>query len=42
MIKKIYLDMDGVLTDFEGRFAKKFGCEVTSDEDGFGVGLIPA
>ena len=25
MIKKIYLDMDGVLTDFEGRFAKKFG-----------------
>jgi hypothetical protein len=25
MIKKIYLDMDGVLTDFEKRFAEKFG-----------------
>jgi len=33
MIKKIYLDMDGVLTDFEGRFAKKFGYPAMSVRD---------
>ena len=32
-IEKIYLDMDGVLTDFEGRFADKFGYPAMSVRD---------
>ena len=32
-VNKIYLDMDGVLTDFEGRFAEKFGYPAMSVRD---------
>ena len=33
MLKKIYLDMDGVLTDFEGAFAKLYGKDTLKNRD---------
>lgn len=33
MIKKIYLDMDGVLTDFEGAFTGLYGKDILSMRD---------
>ena len=33
MIEKIYLDMDGVLSDFEGAFAKEYGQETLKNRD---------
>ena len=33
MIEKIYLDMDGVLSDFEGAFAKEYGQDTLKNRD---------